>query len=202
MKLKLPELNQRIGVVLADGRLLSTRVEGAEGAELLIAPPSDHGVTHLLSVGEEIAFEWTTERGLLRGSGRVAGRVEGGVPLVRVLLDESSVIQRREFVRVECLMSLDVRVRGERVSASTLDLSGAGIRTQVPLDLHLGDKVTVVLYMPQGGQIEASSEVVRIDGGGVYALRFVEIDPREQERLVRYVFAAHRREFANLRRSA
>lgn len=202
MKLKLPELNQRIGVVLADGRLLSTRVEGAEGAELLIAPPSDHGVTHLLSVGEEIAFEWTTERGLLRGSGRVAGRVEGGVPLVRVLLDESSVIQRREFVRVECSLTLDLRRAGQRFTGTTLDLSGAGVRVSVPLELQLEDAATIVLYMPGGSPIEARVAVVRVDGGGVYALHFTELDPREKERLIQYVFAAHRREFATVRRSA
>jgi c-di-GMP-binding flagellar brake protein YcgR len=206
-KLKLPEINQRVGIVLADGRLLSSRVEGTEEADLLIAPPSDHGVTYLLSVDEEVEIEWTTERGLFRGAGRVAARAEsGGVPVVRLTLDESSVIQRREFVRVECCITVDLRAHGEKYTASTLDLSGAGARLStndtLALEFEPEDRATLVLYLPDGPPIETLGAVVRVDGPGVFAFRFLDLDAREQERLIRYVFAAHRREFATLRRSA
>jgi hypothetical protein len=202
MKLKLPELNQRIGLVLADGRLLTTRVEGTEEPELLIAPPSDQGVTYLLTVGEVVELEWTTDRGLLRGVGHVVGRVEGGVPLVRLHLDESSVIQRREFVRVECVMTVDVHKGGEKISASTLDLSGAGARLKAKVEVELEDAVALVVYMPDGPPIETRGVVVRVDGDDVFAVQFVGLDAHQQERVIRYVFAVHRREFANLRRSA
>lgn len=202
MKLKLPQINQRVGIVLADGRLLSTRVEGLEEPDLLIAPPSDHGVTYLLSTGEQVSVEWTTERGLLRGAGRITGRVDGGVPLVRLQLDESSIIQRREYVRVDCSVTVDVRRAGERISGCTLDLSGAGARVSAKVELEPNDVVTLVLYMPDGPPIETRGAVVRVDGDEVYAFRFLDLDAREQERVIRYVFAAHRREFATLRRSA
>lgn len=209
MKLKLPELNQRVGIVLADGRMLSTRVEGADGSDLLIAPPSDQGVTYLVTIGEEVAIEWTTERGLFRAVGAMAGRVDApGVPLVRVAVDESSVIQRREFVRVECNVSIDVRAHGEKYVATTLDLSGAGARLSIggtqtlALEFSPGDKATLVLYLPDGDSIETMGEVVRLDGNGVYAFRFVGLDPKVQERVIRWVFEVHKREFAMLRRSA
>jgi c-di-GMP-binding flagellar brake protein YcgR len=208
MKLKLPELNQRVGIVLRDGRMLSTRVEGADGADLLIAPPSDQGVTYLVTVGEEVAIEWTTERGLFRAVGTMAGRADAGVPLVRVRVDESSVIQRREYVRVECNVNIDVRAHGERYTASTLDLSGAGARLSIggtqtlALEFSPGDKATLVVYLPDGEPIETMGEVVRLDGYGVYAFRFVGLDPKVQERIIRWVFEAHKREFAMLRRSA
>jgi c-di-GMP-binding flagellar brake protein YcgR len=202
LKLKMPELNQKLGVELEDGRMLTTRVEDIDATDLLVAPPSDQGVTYLMSVGEQIALEWTTERGLLRGYGRVKDRHGGGVPLIRLELDESSVIQRREYVRVECVMSIDVRVRAVQFTGMTLDLSGAGVRVSVPTLFELEDQALLVLYLPGGRPIEARSSVVRIDGDNIYAFRFVEIDPKEQETLIQFVFQAHRRQFANVRRSA
>jgi c-di-GMP-binding flagellar brake protein YcgR len=206
VKLKLPELNQRVGIVLADGRMLSTRVEGAEGSDLLIAPPSDQGVTHIVTAGEEVAIEWTTERGLFRAVGTMAGRADAGVPLVRVAVDESSVIQRREYVRVECTINVDLRAHGEKYVAHTLDLSGAGARIStsdaLALEFEPGDRATLVVYLPDGDPIETMSEVVRLDGDGVYAFRFIGLDAKVQERVIRWVFEAHKREFAMVRRSA
>jgi c-di-GMP-binding flagellar brake protein YcgR len=204
VKLKMPELNQRLGIELEDGRMLVTRVEDLAAPDLIVAPPSDQGITYLLSVGEQIAIEWTTERGLLRGYGRVKARVDGGVPLIRLELDESSVIQRREFVRVETVITIDVRVGGERYSGLTLDISGAGARANVTGDIEfaLGDVATVVLYLPEALTIETTASVVRVEENNVYAFQYNVIDPLQQEALIRYVFAAHRRAFANLRRSA
>ena len=170
------------------------------------APPSDQGVTYLVTVGEEVQIEWTTERGLFKASGKMAGRVEAGIPLVRVVVDESSVIQRREYVRVECTIEVDLRAHGEKYVANTLDLSGAGARIStsetLALEFEPGDRATLVIYLPDGDPIETMSEVVRLDGNGVYAFRFVGLDPKVQERVIRWVFEAHRREFTTLRRSA
>lgn len=200
-RLKLPEVNDRIGVVLADGRMLSTRVEDVAAPDLLVAPPADQGVTYLLSLDEQVTLEWTTERGLFQASGRVTARVEAGVPYVRLRIDESSVIQRRNFVRVECALAVDVRRDGERHTGLTLDLSGAGVRAKLPLELAVGDVTTVVVYLGHS-PVESQAEVVRVDGENIYALRFTSLDAREQERLVQFVFATHRRQHANVRRSA
>jgi c-di-GMP-binding flagellar brake protein YcgR len=200
-RLKLPDVNDRIGVVLADGRMLTTRVEDVEEPDLLVAPPSDHGVTYLLALKEEVTLEWTTERGLFQASGSVTARVEAGVPFVRIKVDESTVIQRREYVRVECALAVDVRRNGERHTGLTLDLSGAGVRAKVPVELQLDDKATLVVYLGHS-PFEAQGEVVRIDGDNTYAFRFLGLDPREQERLVQYVFQTHRRQHARMRRTA
>jgi c-di-GMP-binding flagellar brake protein YcgR len=200
-RLKLPEVNDRIGIVLADGRLLSTRVEDVQEPDLLVAPPSDQGVTYLLALKEEVTLEWTTERGLFQASGIVTARVEAGVPFVRLRIDESTVIQRREYVRVECALAVDVRKNGDRFTGLTLDLSGAGVRVKVPVELEVDDRATLVVYLGHS-PFEAQGEVVRIDGDNTYAFRFLGLDPREQERLVQYVFQTHRRQHANVRRSA
>jgi hypothetical protein len=202
VKLRPPDLNQRIGVVLGDGRQLTTRVEDVVLPELIVAPPSDNGVVQLLTVGEEVTLEWTSERGLLQGSGTVAGRGEAGVPSVRIHLDSSSITQRRDHVRVEWALSVDVRAKGEKAEALTRDVSGAGLRAAVKLDLALGDTANLTLYIGEGAPIEARGQVVRVEGDDVYAFQFTSIDEREQERLIRYVFAVHRRMYARVRRSA
>lgn len=202
MKLRLPELNERLGIVVADGRMLTTRVEDVQDAELLVPPPSDQGVTYLMSRGEEVKLEWTTERGLLQASGSVVARVEGGVPLVRIRVDETSVIQRREYVRVECCVNVDVRFRGDRIAAESLDLSGSGVRVLVNTELVEEDIATLVLHLPDGDPIETRAFVVRVDGKNVYAFQFLSLGAQEQERIIRWVFDTHRRQYATIRKSA
>jgi hypothetical protein len=200
-RLKLPEINDRVGLVLSDGRMLSTRVEDVQEPDLLVAPPADQGVTYLLALKEVVTLEWTTERGLFQASGIVTARIEAGVPFVRLRIDESTVIQRREYVRVECALAVDVRREGSRFTGLTLDLSGAGVRAKVPVELEKDDKATVVVYLGHS-PFEAQAEVVRVDGDDVYAFRFLSLEAKEQERLVQYVFATHRRQHANVRRTA
>lgn len=200
-RLKLPDVNDRIGIVLQDGRMLTTRVEDIQEPDLLVAPPSDQGVTYLLTLKEEVTLEWTTERGLFQASGAVTARVEAGVPFVRLRIDESSVIQRREHVRVECALAVDVRRDGGRFTGLSLDLSGNGVRVKVPVELEKDDKATVVVYLGHS-PFEAQAEVVRVDGDSTYAFRFLGLEAKEQERLVQYVFATHRRQHANVRRTA
>ncbi|HEX7083886.1 MAG TPA: PilZ domain-containing protein [Gaiellaceae bacterium] len=202
MKLRPPELNERISVLLGDGRELKTRVEDVDLPDLIVAPPSDNGVVQLLALDEEVTLEWTNERGLLQGAGRVVGRVEVGVPFVRIRLDRSSIVQRRDHVRVEWALTIDVRARGEKDTTITRDISGAGLRAEVKLALDLDDSAGVVLYLGDGPPIETRARVVRVEPDDVYAFQFTNIDAREQERLIRCVFAAHRRMFARVRRSA
>jgi PilZ domain/Flagellar protein YcgR len=200
-RLKLPDVNDRVGLVLSDGRMLSTRVEDVQEPDLFVAPPADQGVTYLLALKEVVTLEWTTERGLFQATGVVTARIEAGVPFVRLRIDESSVIQRREYVRVECALAVDVRRDGDRFTGLTLDLSGAGVRAKVPVELEKDDKATVVVYLGHS-PFEAQAEVVRVDGDNTYAFRFLSLDTKEQERLVQYVFATHRRQHANVRRTA
>jgi c-di-GMP-binding flagellar brake protein YcgR len=50
--------------------------------------------------------------------------------------------------------------------------------------------------------IEGVAQIVRRIDETTYAFRFVQMRPLVRERLIKYVFDAHRRSFANLRRTA
>jgi c-di-GMP-binding flagellar brake protein YcgR len=200
-----PEVNQLVAVVVADGeRRLATRVEDIQGeATVVIAPPSSQGVAYPLVLGEEIAIEWPTQRGLVRGRGAVAGRHwDNDVPLVEVTLWESAVLQRREFVRAQAIVPGELlRDGAEPIPVTSVDLSGSGVQLIVTdCNLELGEIVTLALWLPDMGEIEAIAMVVRASETGDYGLRFMDIEPAARERLIRFVFAEHRLEFATLRR--
>jgi c-di-GMP-binding flagellar brake protein YcgR len=198
-----PAVNQLVAVVSSERRL-ATRVEDTPGeATVMIAPPSSQGVAYPLVLGEEVSLEWPTARGLVRGLCVVAGRRwEDDVPLVELTLLESAVLQRREFVRAQAIVSGELlRDGAEPIAFTSLDLSGSGMQLVVAdCDLELGEVVTVALWLPDMGEIEANATVVRSSETGDYGLRFLDIDPAARERLIRFVFAEHRLEFATLRR--
>ena len=203
--MKLPQVNQRVSVVVANGeRRLATRVEDViAGGTVVIAPPSSDGVAYPLVVGEEIALEWPTERGLVRGRGIVASRSwENDVPLIEVTIWESAILQRREFVRAQAIVRGElVRDGEEPIPCTSLDLSGSGVSLVVrDCALELGEMVTLAMWLPDMGEIHAVATVVRLSENGEYGLRFMDIDAPVRERLIRFVFAEHRIEFATLRR--
>jgi c-di-GMP-binding flagellar brake protein YcgR len=202
---KLPNVNQLVSVVVAGGeRRLATRVEDIRGeATVVIAPPSSQGVAYPLVIGEEIALEWPTTRGLVRGRGAVAARSwDNDIPLIEVTIWESAVLQRREFVRAQAIVPGELlRDGADPIPCTSLDLSGSGVHLVVAdCKLDLGELVTLALWLPDMGEIEAQAMVVRCTDTGDYGLRFMDIDAAARERLIRFVFAEHRVEFATLRR--
>jgi c-di-GMP-binding flagellar brake protein YcgR len=203
--MKLPQVNQRVSVVVENGeRRLATRVEGvSDDGTVVIAPPSSNGVAYPLVIGEEIALEWPSARGLVRGRGAVARRSwENDVPLIDVTIWESAILQRREFVRAQAVVRGELVRDGENpVPCASLDLSGSGVSLVVAdCALEVGETVLLAMWLPDMGEIQALATVVRCTDTGEYGLRFMDIEPSVRERLIRFVFAEHRVEFATLRR--
>jgi hypothetical protein len=200
--MKLPQLGDRVLVVLGDHRLTS-RVEAVRGGDtVVLAPPAKDGVVVRPLVGESIAIEWTTGRGMFRGDGIVLAEPAADSSVLWVRLDSSQLAQRREHIRVE--LSLDVeltQVAGVPIAGTTIDVSGGGMRARVPLALVAGEHLDVTLSLPDEEAVSCEAEVIRGTEGTGYAFRFAVIDNADRERLIRFVFAEHRREFAVVRRS-
>jgi c-di-GMP-binding flagellar brake protein YcgR len=198
---KLPHLNERIFVVLGDHRLTS-RIEGTRGGDtVVVPPPSRDGFVVWPQLGEAVSIEWTTARGLYRGDGIVMAHQGDPPSAVLIRLDSSQIAQRRDHVRVDLVLDLELtQVAAPPVRCQTVDVSGGGMRALVPLDLVPGEHVSVKLSLPDEPEIQADAEVIRGTEGTSYAFRFIAVEPADRERLIRYVFAAHRREFAMVRR--
>lgn len=188
-------------VLPGDTRLVSHVEDLRNGDTVVIAPPSREGIVIRLERGEQVALEWTTARGLVRGEGYVAAVAELPAPIVHVKLESSRIAQRRDHVRVEIVLDLALRQTASvPVSCQTVDVSGGGMRAFVPLDLRPGEPVDVTIELPDEAPVELLAEVIRGSEEKGYAFRFVKIDRDERERLIRFVFAAHTREFAVVRR--
>jgi c-di-GMP-binding flagellar brake protein YcgR len=202
---KLPHLNERIFVLPGHrGGRLNSRVEGSSnGDTITVAPPSEDGVVVALPVGEPVTVEWTTERGLFRGDGIVTYIASNDRPALTIRFDETHIAQRREHVRVDMVVEAEVKqTAGIAVRCVTLDLSGGGMRARIPLDLVAGEPLDGTVFLPDEAPIEFEAEVIRGSEMTGYAVRWTHMEPKDRERLIRHVFAAHRREFAALRRSA
>ena len=201
--MRVPELNQRVVAVLADGRRFGSRVaEAWDNGLIEIAPPSDGRATAVLIRGDSVALEWTCARGLARGLGTVVDFVDERVPIVKVQLESSAIGQRRDHVRVETAVDVDIRQAASvPVRCTTIDISGGGLRVRVPLWLMPEEQVNVVLHLPDQAPLPAVARVIRGDQERGYAMGFADIDEVDHERLIAFVFAAHTREFSSIRRS-
>ncbi|ORJ63474.1 flagellar brake protein [Geothermobacter hydrogeniphilus] len=113
-----------------------------------------------------------------------------------------SNMQKREFFRVDTEVSLLYRSDKEpiqkRVSNARVNLSGGGIRFPVEGRFRMRDKVDVKLCLKGFPEVDAEcvGRVVRIDetdnGKVEIALAFVEIAPRDRDRIISYCFAQQR----------
>lgn len=141
------------------------------------------------------SLEWTTRRGLHRLSGTVhsdAHRPE----VLRVVRDgDERVVQRRDAVRVEVVVDLEVQVAGseERAETNTLDVSSGGFLMRDPLDLELETVIDVELRV-EPTPIRGRAVVVRERRRGEKGVRFEEMHPDDRHRLVRFIAERQRLE--------
>lgn len=109
---------------------------------------------------------------------------------ISLLADEP----RRNALRA-CAQRPVLLVQPGKVSAGTtsLDLSSTGCRVTVPSgqDLSAGQVVLVAVDLDAGSSVWVDGQVVWVDeAAGVAALRFIRVDPADQERLDRGVLTA------------
>jgi c-di-GMP-binding flagellar brake protein YcgR len=198
--MKLPQLGQAVFVIVGDRRARA-HVQNLHGEDSVsVDTPTDEGFD--LHLGELASLEWTSERGVVRGEGLIASLTDGALPHVVLRLESSRVVQRREHVRIEIVVDAELRQSsGVPCEIKTIDLSGGGMRAYVPRELVEGEPVDVTLMFPEMPSIGAEAEVIRGDVANGYAFRFTYVEPKEHDRLVAFVFEAHRKSFATVKRT-
>jgi len=198
---KAPELNQRVVIHTSMFEAgLTSRVEDVSPTRILIAMPSDGTSVYDLPVGTALEIQWIARRGLGRVSGIVAGRQIASVPVLQIdLHEEPEVLQRRDDVRVD--VNVDVLVWPDDedsppTAATSLDLSGGGMRLRVAGEWQFGSVVHVRIALPEEKPVEAAGRIVRVvedESTGVsYGVRFDDIEEDDRERLIHFVFARMR----------
>lgn len=146
-------------------------------------------------------LEAVTRLGVVRWSGTLAAvagaggrRVREDVLRFHARAGAEDVLQRRENVRAEAILSATVRPDAplplEHV-ARTLNVSGSGVLLSGARELRPEERLSVALSLPDE-VIEAGGRVVRASADGLRGVALDRIRPRDRERLIRYVFARQR----------
>ena len=105
---------------------------------------------------------------------------------------------RRSSLRADISRSvLLVRENVPSRGTTSIDLSAGGVRVRVPEGQQLvaGDRLDAALADERGGTVWARSEVVRVDGDEA-ALRFVEVDAADRDRIDHDVYTWYSRRAA------
>ncbi len=173
------------------------RVEWLDGERIAIALYARLPILASTLIGVSARLTFANERGLHRLPVAVLGTQRGGI-IELTLLAEPEVDQRREHVRVSAPIVGVVEPADHAWPALhtyTLDVSGAGVLIAGAGPVEVGDAVAVTLRIPGASEpLTALSHIVRKDPDGHVAVAFDELDPRERERLVRFVFERQRLE--------
>ena len=193
----LPDVNQRIAVrVPGVEQELQSRVEDIVEQRLIIAVPTNGPAVHVLSIGCDLEIEWITARGLARLPGAVRRHLNNAIPsLVVDIVGQTELFQRRDYARAHAMLDIRVEpafIEGPPVYGTSLDISGGGLRAKVPLSIAPGEPVTIDVEMPDG-KLSVGARVCRQVEIDSVAFEFTEISQADRERIIRYVFASHRR---------
>ena len=154
---------------------------------VLSAPPG--GVERLRD--HHAVVEYTTPRGVFRLSGEIRG--SGSEPdVLRLQRDgHDDVIQRRDYVRVDAVMPLQVTITDPLRGAAhttTLNVSAGGVLVQDPLGIPAGSAVHLELELVAGQPpVRAQGRVVREASEDEKGVQIESIAHEDRERLVRYV---------------
>lgn len=140
------------------------------------------------TLGQDWAVEATSGRGIFRHPGKLEVSHNGSLTIA--LTGEVKRIQRREFVRIDAYLDVNVRGVDEPLGGetTTVNVSGSGIQIQDKWDLPLGLDVRVELNLPDGPPLRALGRVVRsgseTDQKGI---RMDGIARADEDRLLRYI---------------
>lgn len=185
MSMSLPQPSDEVEVVIADGSVAAARVlSPREGSVRL------NWLEQAYDVDGAATLHFANRRGLLCVAGRLAqesGRVARFRPD-----GPPTLVQRRDAVRVDLLAP----VRCPDVPDATghvLNLGAAGFLMQMRAPLDVGQVLRFVLDLPDADKaLEITGEVCRRAGGDAWGVAMRGLSGREEDRLVRLIFARQR----------
>lgn len=191
-----PEVGQDVYLTVGDLGSMNARVVNANENHYLLTLPSDVRHAGPEFAGREASMQFSARRGVLRIGGVIPEKGFIGDRLRFEAGGESELIQRRDFVRIDAVVSVQYRPRGELSplrDAHALNLSGGGFLLAPPHEVRLGVRLRYWLSLGEDGEpVTALGTAVRQTESGGMGIRFDDIDEEDRQRLVRWVFARER----------
>ena len=187
------------------GGQIPVRVYERGGDYLMLVLMLDAGDELSHDVVEPMLLEYVSPRGLVRFHGQAVMQERD---LVRFDVSAApEVTQRREFVRVPSIQTVEVAKEhdrgadGDQINAHAIDVSGGGMLVSGAGSLPLGAHVRFSLNLGAGAEpIEGHAQVVRAGDEGKRALVFDQISRSDRQRLIHFVFERQREALAKLGR--
>ncbi|MGI6559178.1 MAG: flagellar brake protein [Limnochordia bacterium] len=184
-----------------DQKRYNTRVEGLTNDTIYLAAPTERQLPVQIEPGTEVGISYLSKEPM-RGcrwtaTAQVKGATRGRIPLLAVSRPDRWIrTQDRRYVRVPC--TLDVRVVCDDLvhSGLTQDISGGGMLILLPTRLTPGRLITLQFTLPPDELMEVAAQVVRDlpEQGGLIptAVEFIDLDERERDNIIKFVFARQR----------
>ena len=179
------------------GAGIAARVVDCDARQTTLSFEENENDPVAVLAGGNLAIQYTNRRGICRIDG-AAHRAQG-VTMLRV--DHTSkvqLIQRREFVRVDAMLPVTYRpigITGWTAETTTINVSGGGFmisgRQALRMDQIMEFTLTLDGDGAEAGPLDVVGQVVREMPGGL-GIRITQLDERERERLIRWVFARER----------
>ncbi|MCR4399453.1 MAG: flagellar brake protein [Syntrophomonadaceae bacterium] len=202
------EINQLIELEVGTGEQREThrsRIEEIGERTLLVAAPMRHGVPVYLAGGTEVYVRFVRDRGLFSFAARVVGSRGGTLPMLELTRPvRIARTERRAWVRMATVLQcrcrrLDAASDSGDMEATTINLGGGGALLTAPAPLEPGTPVRLTMRLPDEVPVEADGEVLRCEAAGAggrrywhLAVRFVDIQEKVREHLIRFVFQRQR----------
>jgi c-di-GMP-binding flagellar brake protein YcgR len=193
----LPEEGQEVFAVSPSGATINARVKGvADKATDLTFPEAGNDPIAVLA-GGHVAIQYTNRRGVCRIDG-MAHKAKDPEVLRVDHTGKVQLIQRREFVRVDAMIRVSyqpIGPSGWTAETTTLNVSGGGFMISGREGLRIDEVMPFTIELDgdsrDAGDLTMLGRVVRETNGGL-GVRIENIDERERERLIRWVFGRER----------
>ncbi len=186
----------------------TSRIEDVSRRSFALAMPTKKGELIPLPMATHVTVSYTVgdsvKGGVIQFEARVLGFAEDPVPcLILSLPNNVERIQKRQDVRLECLMGLKYRIRGitgplsDWRKAYCSNLSGGGLTLVDHEDLSNGLRIDIELPLPRitirvVGEIVRKIDYNKDSSTFNYGVQFTVIDEFTRDSIIKYIFERQR----------
>lgn len=193
----LPEQGQEVYVVAPSGAAINAQVREVSNGATTVEFSGGSGDPTARLDGDNVLIEYTNSRGICRVGG--TAHKAKGLGVLRVdHTGKVQLVQRRDFVRIDALIRVTYQplgATGWTAETTSLNVSGGGFMISGREGLRIDDVMPFTLELDgdvrESGPMVVIGRVVRETPSGL-GIGIQQIDERERERLIRWVFARQR----------
>ncbi|AVX20750.1 MULTISPECIES: flagellar brake protein [Carboxydocella] len=198
-------VNQNVEIELLEENLSGvyrSRVEEIAPDRIILALPFSKGVPVPVRVGSQILVRYFDQSAIYSFKSEVISRATAPQAILSISIPESvNRVQRRNYVRLDDSVPLTFyKLQEDDITGTdtvTKDISGGGVRIEIPQPLELGTELELHLKLPKD-KIIAVGKVVRClplekpKKGYNIGIQFTIIEERDRDKIIKYIFDRQR----------